>query len=308
MLDVRRLRLLHELALRGTLANVAAALNQSASSVSQQLSLLEREVGVPLLRKVGRHVQLTPQALILVGHTTVVLDRLELAESEVNTSLAIAEGTVRVAAFQSAALALLPHALSTLAVEHPLLRVEVVQREADLALRETFMRQFDLVIAEEYPGHPAERLAGLDRVDLMVDPLRLAVPAQERVATIVDGAGGGDSILQAFADSAWVMEGRGAASRFWDVAACRLAGFEPDVRFETSDLHVLVRLIETGHAVGIVPDLLWSGTRPTVRLIDLPGSPSRRIFTAARRTSAPSPAIIACRDSLARAAASAKRG
>ena len=66
MLDVRRLALLRELSLRGTIAAVAAALHQTSSSVSQQLALLEREAGVPLLRKSGRRVQLTPQAEILV--------------------------------------------------------------------------------------------------------------------------------------------------------------------------------------------------------------------------------------------------
>lgn len=297
MLDLRRLRLLQELAARGTLASVAVALNQSASSVSQQLSLLEREVGVPLLRKVGRHVQLTPQARILVRHTTVVLDRLELAETEVSTSLAIAEGTLRVAVFQSAALALMPLALDRLATDYPLLRVEVVQREVDLALRETWMRDFDLVVAEEYPGHGAERHEGLDRVPLLTDPLRLAIPPAIE----------GHVSLELLQDHAWVMEPRGAVSRHWDEQVCRIAGFEPDVRFETSDLHVLIRLIQSGHAVGIVPDLLWSGTECEVRLVDLPGVPTRRVFTSAREASALSPAILACRDSLAAAAASLTR-
>ena len=54
MLDVRRLRLLRELKIRGTLAEVADALQYSPSSVSQQLALLEKEVGVELLRKTGR--------------------------------------------------------------------------------------------------------------------------------------------------------------------------------------------------------------------------------------------------------------
>ena len=60
MLDLRRLRLLREVKLRGTLAEVAEALNYSPSAVSQQLALLEKEVGVPLLRKSGRRVTLTP--------------------------------------------------------------------------------------------------------------------------------------------------------------------------------------------------------------------------------------------------------
>ena len=83
MWDVRRLRLLRELSVRGSLAAVADALHQSPSSVSQQLTQLEREVGLPLLVKSGRGVQLTPHAEILVEHTEAILQRLELAESDV---------------------------------------------------------------------------------------------------------------------------------------------------------------------------------------------------------------------------------
>ena len=83
MLDVRRLRLLVELSRRGTLAAVAEALAYSPSSVSQQLSQLEKEVGVPLLVQVGRRAQLTPQAELLVGHAQAVLERLEEAEADV---------------------------------------------------------------------------------------------------------------------------------------------------------------------------------------------------------------------------------
>lgn len=119
MLDMRRLRLLRELQLRGTLAAVAAALHQSPSSVSQQLTLLEKEVGVELLRRAGRKVQLTPQAEILVAHTTSVLERLELAESELAASITEAIGTVRIAVFQSAALALMPDTLARLSGDHP---------------------------------------------------------------------------------------------------------------------------------------------------------------------------------------------
>ena len=100
MLDLRRLALLRELHVRGTIASVAAALHQSPSSVSQQLSTLEREAGAPLLRRVGRRVQLTPQAEVLVEHTAAILERLERAESELRASLGEATGTVRLAIFQ----------------------------------------------------------------------------------------------------------------------------------------------------------------------------------------------------------------
>ncbi|MDQ4138620.1 MAG: LysR family transcriptional regulator, partial [Actinomycetota bacterium] len=214
MLDVRRLRVLRELKLRGTLAEVALALNQSPSAISQQLAQLEREVGVELLRKTGRRVALTPQAEILVDHTTAVLERLELAESELGVSLGSATGTVRLAVFQSAALALLPGVLTLLAEEHPSLRVEVTQREPETALYETWIRDFDLVVAEQYPGHAAPHHPELDRVPLTTDAIRLAVPPRSRSRTRIT------SIGQA-ASSPWVMEPRGAASRHWAEQTCR---------------------------------------------------------------------------------------
>lgn len=288
MYDVRRLRLLRELSVRGTIAEVAAALHQSPSSVSQQLGQLEKEVGVPLLRKAGRRVQLTAQAELLVDHTAAILERLEQAESDVVASLAEAAGTVRIAVFQSAALALMPELLQTLAAEHPRLRVTMTQREPETALLETFARDFDLVIAEQYPGHAAPWHPELDRVALTRDAIRLAVPPHSGART-----------LRAAAGLAWVMEPYGAASRHFAEQTCRQAGFEPDVRFETADLTAQLALIESGNGVALIPDLMWIRRKPSVRLINLDGQPHRTLFTAARRSTAQRPAILACRAALA---------
>ncbi|MCQ1948896.1 LysR substrate-binding domain-containing protein [Arthrobacter jinronghuae] len=295
MLDIRRLRLLRELKVRGTLASVAAALNFSPSSVSQQLALLENEVGVPLLRKTGRRVTLTPQAEILVDHAAGILDAMERAEADLAESLTTVTGTVRVAVFQSAALALMPDALTILGRDYPEVRIEMTQREPETALYETWARDFDLVIAEQYPGHAAPRHPGLDRVQLTTDAIHLAVPAES--------LGGGD--IRSIADTAsraWVMEPRGAASRHWAEQACRQAGFEPDVRYETADLQAQIRLIESGNAVGLMPELVWTGRTPTVRLLDLPGRPRRTIFTSVREAGSQRPAILACREVLERTA------
>ena len=290
MLDVKRLRLLHELHLRGTISAVAAALSYTPSSVSQQLALLEGEAGVPLLEKSGRRVRLTPQALVLVQHTAALLERLELMTAELDHSLTEVTGTVRLAVFQSAALGIVPQALTILRDEFPQLRVEVTQREPESALFETWAREFDLVVAEEYPGHAAPRQPDLDRVPLLEDELRLGVSSG--AASLLDLAG-----------SAWVMEPRGTASRHFAEQLCRQAGFEPDVRFETADLQAHIRLIESGHAVALLPDLVWGGREPSVRLLHLPGSPRRTVFTSAREASVARPGIVACRAALSRASA-----
>src|ERR1700710_1229541 len=129
MLDVRRLELLREFSVRGTMAAVAGSLKYSPSAVSQQLTLLEKEAGTPLFRKVGRRVQLTPQAEILVRAASDIADVLERAEAELKSSHPTVRGRVRVAVFQSAALALMPAVLLRMNELHPEVRVEMVQRE-----------------------------------------------------------------------------------------------------------------------------------------------------------------------------------
>jgi DNA-binding transcriptional LysR family regulator len=283
MIDLRRLALLRELHHRGTIAAVAAALSYSSSSVSQQLSQLEREVGVPLLVKSGRRVRLTPAAELLVAHTGDVLERMEALEAALAATGDAVAGTMRLAVFQSAALGIVPQALTLFAAEYPALRVEITQREPESALAAVWAREFDLVIAEQYPGHAAPRLAELDREPLCGDRIRL---------------GASDTAIAAIGDAraaAWVMEPRGTASRHWAEQLCRVAGFEPDVRFETADLQAHIRLVESGHAVALLPDLVWGGGAPSVRLVDLPGSPRREVFTSARLASGADATIAACR-------------
>ncbi|WP_336052759.1 LysR substrate-binding domain-containing protein [Streptomyces sp. CA2R101] len=297
MLDLHRLRLLRELKHRGTLAAVAAALSYSPSSVSQQLSVLEAEVGVALLEPVGRRVRLTEQAEILVAHTDVLLERLERAEADIAASLAAVTGTLRVAAFQTAVLALVPPALTLLREEHPGLRVHVVQAEPEAALPALLAREVDLVVAEEYPAHAVARPAGVDAVELCGDEMRLALPPGSASPADEPAAA-----LRALSGRPWVMEPAGTASRQWATAVCRQAGFEPDVRFESPDLLVQLRLVEQGHAAALLPDLLWGGSAPTVPLLRLPdGGRTRRLFTAVRHGSEGHPAARACRAALRRA-------
>lgn len=292
MLDVRRLRLLREFSQRGTIAAVSAALHQTPSSVSQQLSQLEREAGVPLLQRVGRRLQLTRAGEVLVDHAGAILERLERAEADLAGLGGDVAGSLRIAVFQSAATAFMPRLLGELAAAHPRLRVTMSQREPAQALRETAAGEFDLVIAEHYPGHAAPHHASLDRVPLTTDALRLAVPAAgERWA--------GVRAVNDAARMPWVMELQGAASRHWAEQVCRVAGFEPDVRFETDDLHTHLALIEAGRAVAIVPGLMGVGGRPGVRLVDLAGAPRRTVFTATRHSIARTPAVVACRRTLA---------
>ncbi|BDZ54560.1 hypothetical protein GCM10025870_16330 [Agromyces marinus] len=250
-----------------------------------------------------------------------MLERLEEAEADVARSLTTVSGTVRIAVFQSAAHAVVPQALTLLAAEHPSLRVEVTEREPEIALFDVAARDFDLVIAEQYPGHTRPLHAELDRVPLARDAIRLALPphpsARRRGLPRPDPVAAAlpmhaptellrlvaDDGLAAAADRPWVMEPRGTASREWAEQLCRQAGFEPDVRFETADLMAHIRLIRSGNAVGLLPDLVWAGEPPSVQLASLPADPFREVFSSTRRAASRRPAVVAARDALARAAA-----
>jgi DNA-binding transcriptional LysR family regulator len=286
MFDLRRLRLLHELSVRGTLAAVAEALAYSPSTISQQLAQLEREAGVELLEPDGRRVRLTAQGQALAAHAARMLEADERVRSELERmqpSLA----PVRVAAMQSAVHALVPRALATLARDEPSLRIEIAEVPPEEGLFELAARGFDLVVAEQYPGHTREHRDGLERRLLGHDRIRLATAPGMRGAGLAD-----------LATRPWVMEPVGTAARQWATQQCRAAGFEPDVRFELADLTAHVRLIAAGAAVGMLPELVFAGAAAPVHLAELPGSPRREIFTAMRRGSGARPGIRTVQDAL----------
>jgi DNA-binding transcriptional LysR family regulator len=282
MLDLRRLRLLRELARRGTIAAVAEALSYSPSAVSQQLAALEKEAGVRLLEPVGRRVRLTPQADLLVAHTQVLLEEMERAEAELAQSLKETVGTLRVAAFQTAVLALVPHALSQLERQHPSLRVEVTELEPEVALPALAAGEFDLVLGEEYPGQPLPRPRETERHDLLTDELRLITPA-----------GWSERSLTSLASRPFVLEPVGTTAREWATAACRQAGFEPDARYTTTDLQIHLRLVESGLAAALLPDLSGACDRHDVVAHRLHDRPRRQIFTTVRSGAARHPKVQA---------------
>jgi len=235
---------------------VAEALSYSPSAVSQQLATLEKETGVRLLEPTGRRVRLTAQADLLVAHAEVLLEEMERAEAALARSMDQILGTVRVAAFQTAVLTLVPQALTRLEQEHPRLRVEVTELEPELALPALVAGEFDLVLGEEYPGHPLPRPRETERRDLLTDELWLVTPDAWT-----------ERSLPRLATRPFVMEPVGTTAREWSTAACRRAGFEPDVRYTSTDLQIHLRLVEHGLAAGLLPDLSDARTPHGVRLI-----------------------------------------
>jgi DNA-binding transcriptional LysR family regulator len=261
---------------------VAHALSYSPSAVSQQLAALEKETGVRLLEPTGRRVRLTAQADLLVSHTEVLLEEMERAEAALARSTHDTVGTLRVAAFQTAVLALIPPALPQLHALHPSLRVEITELEPEIALPALISGEFDIVLADEYPSHPLPRSRETERHDLLIDELRLVISTSWT-----------ERSLRALASRPFVMEPVGTTPREWAVAVCRQAGFEPDIRYISADPHTHLRFVEAGLAAALLPDLAGAEYRQGVAMQRLPGRPTRRIFTTVRCGAARHPAVQA---------------
>jgi DNA-binding transcriptional LysR family regulator len=288
MLDPRRLVVLREFAAQGTIAGAAEALAFTPSAVSQQLAQLQREAGVELLRKVGRRLELTDAGRTLVARAEELLARVEEVEAELAAHGQQVRGTVRVGAFQTAAMSLVLPAIERLA--HPDLHVQLVEGEAEESLPMVIRGELDVAIAEEYDHAPRPRPPQLQREYLEPDRLVLALPRGHAAAEH-----DGPVPLAALRDAHWAAPR--APSAFADMVArlCRaVGGFEPDVRHRAYDLYLLIELVAVRGAVALLPALGRPERDP--RIVVRPvaeGQFTRALFVATRASDRARPSTAA---------------
>jgi molybdate transport repressor ModE-like protein len=99
MLDVKRLRVLREVAAKGSFSAAAESLTYTQSAVSQQIAALEREAQVQLVERSARGVRLTEAGRALVRHADVILARLADAEAELEAIAGLRGGRLRMVSF-----------------------------------------------------------------------------------------------------------------------------------------------------------------------------------------------------------------
>jgi DNA-binding transcriptional LysR family regulator len=295
MYNIRRLRLLRELAARGTVTAVADALAYTPSAVSQQLSALERDAGVALLERVGRGVRLTEAGRRLAAHADAIMARMEAAEADLAGLSGRAAGRLRVACFQTAAGALVLPALGMLRERHPAVRPELVDAEAEEALPGLRLGEYDVVVAEEYDHAPRRRDPALERTELGQDRMLVALPASHPLAAREQVA------LSDLAGETWVTSRENTLFAAMVARACRAAGgFEPDIRHRSNDLRLLFQLVARSEAVALVPSLGRGWVVPGA-VLRQPAGPvlERRIFAAVRAGTGAHPAVHALYETMA---------
>jgi DNA-binding transcriptional LysR family regulator len=273
MFNVNRLRVLHEVAARGSFSAAADALTYTQSAVSQQIAALEAEAGTTLIERRPRGLRLTASGEALVRHADGILARLAAAEAELAAIAGVRGGQLRMASFPTAGATLMPLAIAGFRASHPGVELSLAEGEPDEIVPRLHAGEFDLALGFEFTGVGALPHVGLERVGLVEDQMYLAMASDHPLAV-------GPAVeLGALADQAWVQTSAQSACAREVVRACHVAGFEPNVAFESDDYATVQGLVAAGVGVALIPELALTNVRSDVAIRELsPESPARRVM------------------------------
>ncbi|MFE1101561.1 LysR family transcriptional regulator [Nocardiopsis alba] len=298
MLDLRRLQLLREFSVRGTIVATANALGYTPSAVSQQLATLERETGVALLDRSPRGAELTDAGRLLVTQAEEILALVEATESVLAEQADIALGVVTVTAFPTAAVAFAPR------LAPPLRRHEGMQ----LILRQTLLatgtqkvrsREVDIAIIDDWTGQDPGRGpdSGLRHVHLLRDPMVLAVPEDHRLADPEVPL-----VLDRLLGESWIVAPAGERSRYGTDSLFSEVGGLPAATWEFEGLGTILSLVSNGIGIAAVPALAMVGAPAGLVYRRLPSPPVRHLYAVLRPASLRRPSVRVTLEALRQAA------
>ncbi|MEU2790267.1 LysR family transcriptional regulator [Streptomyces sp. NPDC007100] len=275
MRDLHRLRVLVEIADRGSMSAAARALSFSQPAVSRQIEALEHETGAQLVQRLGRGVRLTEAGALLADRARGILSQVVAAEQELRAMGGLRGGRLRMGGFASANAYLLPQSLARFAEHHPQVGLSLsgsTTRHHAADLRSGLI-DIALVTGWDLAG---EQTCGLDVLPLLEDELFLAAATDNQAAR--------DKFspreLCDLAGESWI-EGThpdclGPQSQFKGAL-----GFEPQVHFQVEGWHAVSRLVEMSAGVTLVPGLLAARSSGKFALHSLAGQfPPRRVYIA----------------------------
>jgi DNA-binding transcriptional LysR family regulator len=273
MLNVARLRVLREVAHRGSFSAAAEELSYTQSAISQQIAALEAETGMTLLQRHPRGVSLTAAGQTLVGHAEGILARLESAEASLSAIAGLRGGRLRMASFPTAGATLMPLAIATFRARYPDVELTLAEGEPEqIALR---LRAGELDLALLFEFGPSPLSEGIARVELLEDPLFLALPRDHALA------GRRKLRLADLRAEAWVQTASASPCARYVVRSCHVAGFEPRVSFESDDYQTVQGLVAAGVGVALIPELALTVVREDIIIRALaPHPPARQVIAA----------------------------
>lgn len=291
-MDINKLAALRELSLRKTMIEVAKNLHLSPSAVSQQIAQLENEVGIQLIERRGRGVELTIAGERLVHHANRIFYELETARSEMQFLKKEVAGILRVAAFPSIAAALLPATFASLRSVHPQLQVNFEEMEPEEALTSIRGWQTDIALIDDLNTPPGLLDSNIALIPIMDDVFNVVLPQEHALASKKR------ITFSELSGEHWVMDT--ASMTYTDMlnAACKKAGYHPNIIARCKGVEVTLALIRGGYAIAILPELRTRHSPEGVSVRQVYPEIRRKIFVIYRKSEKKNPLIRAFLTSL----------
>ncbi|MEU6714747.1 LysR family transcriptional regulator [Nonomuraea sp. NPDC046802] len=277
--DTAALRLFDEVARSGSFTAAAELLGYTQSAVSRRVAALERAAGGPLFERLARGVRLTPAGAALHHHAVAVLERLERAGEELAAIHRGRGGTLRLGAFATANVDLVPGTLKRFAQRRPDVELRLVEGLTARLMDRLRAGALDLAVISDYPaGLPGE---GARLVPLREDRLLVALPSGHRLA------GETDVDLRELAGETWIEAAPRGQSTLLQTA-CAAAGFTPRGGLRVAEWTGKFGFVAAGLGVTLVPELAARAVPKDLVLRPLRGmAPARKVYAALPETPLP---------------------
>lgn len=299
LLDLHRLATLREVERCGSYSAAADSLNYTPSAVSQQMTVLARELGFRLFDRTPQGMRLTSEAEVLVGHVEAVFAQLNAAQAEIDEVVGGVRGRLRVGSFPTATAHVLAGPLGTFRDRFPAVKLSLSdgdpyesvtrlkERELDLALVFDFDHR---ALSWDLEGRFVCTDSEIECVDLLDDPLVVVMPRDHPLAAY-------DRIAIWQLAGERVLGGPTGCTQ-WRTCfqeLCRQAGFEPDLdtTYRTADSAALHAIVATGRGLTLIPELADIPSHPAIVTRPLIDGPVRHVRIAALAGVAPTRAATA---------------
>ena len=270
MLDVKRLRVLREVAAQNSFSAAAQKLGYTQSAISQQVAALERETGATLIERNPRGIRLTDAGEALVRHTDGILARIADAEAELEAIAGLRGGRLRLASFPTAGATLVPRAIAVFSQRHPGIELSLVEADPVDSIPRLKAGELDLVLVDD--ADDADEDIALEHV--LEDPFYLALARDHPLA------GKQRVRVEDLAAEQWITPTSECNCSRSTLVACAKAGFEPRVAYESDDFGIVQGLVAAGVGVAMIPGLALIGERPDIVIRKLGSKPPVRKICA----------------------------
>jgi molybdate transport repressor ModE-like protein len=291
MLDVRRLRVLCEVARYGSFSAAATNLGYTQPAVSRQIATLESEVGTTLVRRVPQGAVLTDAGQLLVQRGEAIIARLADAEAELKTLAGLEGGRLRLGSFASAATSIVPLAVAIFRQRYPAIELELAMADVIDSIPLIRAGELDLALSNYPASEPAvqhEQASSVDLVHLFDDPMYVAMPLSHPLTDAPNLS------LNAFSEDSWMLAtARTCPDARLFLRACHNAGFEPRIAFQYDDYAAILGFVAAGVGLALIPDMVARGVRRDVIIRTLEPPPPARPILAALPAGYRSPAAAA---------------